>query len=48
LAVKLKKETGAFMGQKGAYIRLVDYVIRKLFGVGVKVILPEEGGEEKK
>jgi len=48
LAVKLKKETGAFMGQKGAYIRLVDYVIRKLFGVGVKVILPEEGGEEEK
>ncbi|WP_338604475.1 PhoH family protein [Sulfolobus tengchongensis] len=49
LAVTLKKESGAFMGQKGIHVRFVDYVIRSLFGIGVKVIAPsEEEGESKK
>jgi phosphate starvation-inducible protein PhoH len=47
LAVKLKKESGAFMGQKGVHVRFLDYVIRKLFGVGVKAIVPEEEAEKK-
>jgi len=48
LAVKLKKESGAFMGQKGVHVRFLDYVVRKLFGVGVKAIVPEEEEAEKK
>ncbi|QGA55464.1 PhoH family protein [Sulfolobus sp. E5-1-F] len=42
LAITLKKESGAFMGQKGVYVRLVDYVVKSLFGIGVKAIVPEE------
>ncbi len=48
LVVRLKKESGAFMGQKGSHVRLVDYVIRQLFGIGVKVILPQETEEKNK
>lgn len=38
LVVKISKETGAFMGQKGSYIRFLDEAIRKLLGVGIRVI----------
>ncbi|BFH72414.1 PhoH family protein [Sulfurisphaera javensis] len=41
LAVKIRKETGAFMGQKGSYVRFLDEAIRKLLGVGIRVITEE-------
>ncbi|MBB5254554.1 PhoH family protein [Sulfurisphaera ohwakuensis] len=41
LVVQIKKETGAFMGQKGSYVRFVDEAIRKLLGVGIRVIAKE-------
>lgn len=34
------------MGQKGVHIRLLDYVIKQLFDINVKVILPEEEKKE--
>ena len=42
LRVRLKKESGGFICQKGVNIRLVEYVIKQMFNVGVKVIQPTE------
>ena len=42
LVVRLKKEFGGFIGQKGVNIRLVEYVIKQMFNVGVRVIQPSE------
>jgi len=33
---------GSFMGRKGNYVRFLEYVMRELFGIGVRVI-PVEG-----
>ena len=42
LVVRLKEESGGFIGQKGVNIRLVEYVIKQMFNVGVRVIQPSE------
>ncbi|MEM4519954.1 MAG: PhoH family protein [Sulfolobales archaeon] len=48
LIVKISSDViGPFMGQKGSYIRFLDSVVRKLLGVGVKVV-PIEPAEEAK
>ncbi|MCS7107896.1 MAG: PhoH family protein [Sulfolobales archaeon] len=48
LIVKISSEAlGPFMGQKGSYIRFLDSVVRKLLGVGVKVV-PIEISEESR
>lgn len=45
---------GAFVGQKGSYIRFLDAITRELFGIGVKVTTssreskPKSGGKTKK
>jgi len=42
LLVQVKKsEFGAFIGQRGAYIRLIDRVIRRLLGIGVRAVEAE-------
>ncbi len=48
LIVKVFNEVlGPFMGQKGSYIRYLDSVMKKLLGIGVKVV-PIETTEEVK
>lgn len=48
LIVKVSNEVlGPFMGQKGSYIRFVDSVMKRLLGIGVKVV-PIETAEEVK
>jgi phosphate starvation-inducible protein PhoH len=51
LVVKMPTDfLGPFIGQKGSYIRFLDSVIKKLLGVGVKIVPieeSEEGGKEK-
>lgn len=43
LLVQVKKsEFGAFIGHRGAYIRLIDRVFKRLLGIGVKSIEAEE------
>jgi phosphate starvation-inducible protein PhoH len=42
LMVTVKKNAfGAFVGQKGAYIRLIDRVLRRLINVGVRAMESE-------
>lgn len=46
LVVKIEGEVfGAFVGQRGMYIRFLDSTLKKLLGVGIKVI-PVEAAEE--
>jgi phosphate starvation-inducible protein PhoH len=43
LLVQVKRgEFGAFIGQRGAYVRLVDRVFKKLLGIGVRAVEAEE------
>lgn len=37
-----RSEFGAFIGQRGAYIRLIDRVFKKLLGIGVRAVEAEE------
>ncbi|RLF06161.1 MAG: PhoH family protein [Thermoprotei archaeon] len=46
LMVKVKEEFGAFVGQKGLYIKFLDSALKKLMGVGV--VASEEKVEEEK
>ncbi len=46
LMVKVKEEFGAFVGQKGLYVKFLDSALKKLMGVGV--IASEEKVEEEK
>jgi len=50
LAVKVRSsEFGAFVGQKGFYVKFLDTVFRKLMGVGVRAYeVAEEEGEERR
>ncbi len=48
LQVKIKREFGAFVGQKGMYIRFVDRIMRKLINVGVRAVEAEEEEEEER
>ena len=51
LAVKVKSdEFGAFVGQRGFYVKFVDAVFRKLMGIGVRAyeVAEEEGRKKKK
>lgn len=42
LLVQVKRsEFGAFIGQRGAYIRLIDRVMRRLLGIGVRAVEAE-------
>ncbi len=50
LAVKISEEGyGAFVGQKGAYVRLIDGVFNKLLGVSVRVyeVKADSTGKER-
>lgn len=47
LMVKVKEEFGAFVGQKGLYVKFLDAALKKLMGVGV-VAGEEEVEEEEK
>lgn len=38
LAISVRDEIGAFVGQRGLHIRFLDAVMRKLMGVGVKAL----------
>jgi len=43
LLVQVKRsEFGAFIGHKGAYVRLIDRVVRRLLGIGVRAVEAEE------
>jgi phosphate starvation-inducible protein PhoH len=43
LLVQVKRsEFGAFIGQRGAYVRLIDRVMRRLLGIGVRAVEAEE------
>ncbi|NAZ26878.1 MAG: PhoH family protein [Thermogladius sp.] len=47
LLVKVSSEGyPAFVGQKGSHVRLIDAVMKRLMGVGVRVIEVEEAGEK--
>jgi len=51
LAVKVKSnEFGAFVGQRGFYIKFVDAVFRRLMGIGVRAyeVVGEEGRRRRK
>lgn len=51
IAVKVQSSAyGAFVGQKGSYVKFIDSALRKLMGVGVRAIeVPEEAeGKERK
>ena len=51
LAVKVKSnEFGAFVGQRGFYVKFVDAVFRKLMGIGVRAyeVAEEEGRKRRK
>jgi hypothetical protein len=37
-----RSEFGAFIGHKGAYVRLIDRVVRRLLGIGVRAVEAEE------
>ncbi len=39
---------GAAVGQRGSYVKFLDSVIRKLFGVGVRIIAVERPRQERK
>ncbi|MHC1601454.1 MAG: PhoH family protein, partial [Candidatus Nezhaarchaeales archaeon] len=45
LLVKVKEEFGAFVGQKGLYVKFLDSALKKLMGVGV--VASEEKIEEE-
>jgi len=39
LAVRIDdREAGAFLGQKGTYVRFLDAITRKLIGIGIKTV----------
>jgi Phosphate starvation-inducible protein PhoH, predicted ATPase len=43
LLVQVKRsEFGAFIGHRGAYVRLIDRVMRRLLGIGVRAVEAEE------
>ncbi len=42
LQVTLRKEMGAFVGPKGAYIRLLDRVFKRLLNIGVRAVEEEQ------
>lgn len=49
LAVKIQSSAyGAFVGQKGCYVKYIDSALRKLMGVGVRAIEVPEEREEKR
>lgn len=51
IAVKVQSSAyGAFVGQRGSYVKFIDSALRKLMGVGVRAIeVPEEAeGKERK
>lgn len=48
LQVVLRKEMGAFVGPKGAYIRLLDRVFKRMLNIGVRAIEEEESRGESK
>ncbi|MCC6013676.1 MAG: PhoH family protein [Candidatus Verstraetearchaeota archaeon] len=49
LQIKVYEDVmGAAVGQKGAYVKFIDTIFRKLFGVGVKVVPVEREKQEKK
>ncbi|MEM1532678.1 MAG: PhoH family protein, partial [Desulfurococcaceae archaeon] len=48
IAVKVQSSAyGAFVGQRGSYVRFIDSALRKLMGVGVRAIEVPEEVEEK-
>lgn len=48
LVVKISDDVlGPFMGQRGSYIRYLDSVVKRLLGVGVKVVPIETAGDVK-
>ncbi len=49
LQIKVYEDAiGAAVGQKGGYVKFLDAVLRKLFGVGVRVIAVEKPRERRK
>jgi len=49
LQIKIYEDVvGAAVGQKGSYVRFLDAVMRKLIGVGVRIIAIERPKQEKK
>ncbi len=49
LAVKVESEGfGAFVGQRGFYVKYLDAVMNKILGVGVKAIEVETGGRQRR
>ena len=39
LAIRIDdREAGAFLGQRGMYVRFLDAITRKLIGIGVKTV----------
>ena len=39
LAIRIDdREAGAFLGQKGMYVRFLDAITRKLIGIGIKTV----------
>jgi phosphate starvation-inducible PhoH-like protein len=49
LQIKVYEDAiGAAVGQKGSYVKFLDAVLRKLFGVGVRVIAVEKPRERRK
>ncbi|MEM1645137.1 MAG: PhoH family protein [Ignisphaera sp.] len=49
LQIKVYEDAvGAAVGQRGAYVRFLDVIFRKLFGVGVRVVAVEKQKEEKR
>jgi len=49
IAVKVESDGfGAFVGQRGFYVKYLDAVLNKLLGVGVKAIEVETGGKHRK
>lgn len=45
LQVTLRKEMGAFVGPKGAYIRLLDRAFKRLLNIGVRAVEEQASGQ---